>query len=427
MQYQHSKPVKPAKVNTDSHDTSSHDGARTMLNACSTVPKPVTTSRIVENNACDTTTTQTKHVGVGQTCAKVILFGEHSVVYGYPAIAIPLANLTMQASVVAQPKPTDRNYCNTQSATISADTCNDEAEIEVLAAMLGSQDSQSRATIVQRFADKHVTLQGLGYCGTLAELPARFSSMRTAIEVALEFVQWQGEPLTITTTAEFPPERGLGSSAAAAGAIIRAILDYHHVEATNEQLFSLTQCAEKVAHGQPSGLDAVATSATSPIRYYQGTFSKLNIHLPVWIVLADSGEASLTKATVQAVQRSLHNNPVQTKHILEALGDMTLGAETDILFSRIRKLGERMTRTHRLLSKLGVSTMQLDTMVQAALDAGAWGAKLTGGGGGGCVIALASNQHVAQAISKVLRTLPKPAVQTWLIPLDMKDNTHDSK
>lgn len=302
------------------------------------------------------------HVGVGQTVAKIILFGEHSVVYGHPAIAMPLPTLRMTARV----EPTDGPG----------------------------------------------TLTGLGWSGPLAEAPARFASIVKAAEVAATFAGHPGAGLAITTDAEFPPERGLGSSAAAAGAVIRAVLDAFDTPATREEIFELTQQAETVAHGRPSGLDAVATSADAPVHFQAGVVTALDVVPDAWIIIADSGIEGSTRETVAHVRSRYDADPAATTVALDRLGEIT-GEVVDALREQDAvTIGRRATEAHRLLAGLGVSNEQLDTLVTAALDAGALGAKLTGGGRGGCVIALASSEQDANRIEEAM--LGAGASATWV-------------
>ncbi|WP_230953051.1 mevalonate kinase [Gardnerella vaginalis] len=321
--------------------------------------------------------------GYGETWAKVILFGEHSVVYGYSAVALPLKNLRMRATV---------HSCDYKSVLNPASIQNPAS-------------SQS--------FDSQITLSCLGFTGKLSKIPPRLSSIRTAIHAALEFVGWSGEPLQVATESDFPPERGLGSSAAAAGAVIRAILDYYDVRASADELFALTQSAERVAHGHPSGLDATATSASWPVRFQSGEFARMDITMRAWLVLADSGCKGMTRVTVEAIHSRLETNPVAVDAQLEELGALAVAAEDDLALGRAEDMGTRMIRAHQILADLGVSTSQLDALVRTACAHGALGAKLTGGGGGGCVIALADSEDSAHCVSAALRNAG--ACNTWIV------------
>lgn len=343
--------------------------------------------------------------GYGETCAKVILFGEHSVVYGYSAIALPLKNLRMRATVTGRDLAGEENaVCETCETCETSETCETCAEIP-----------ESADSTIPLNSDSRITLSCLDFNGKLSEVPTRFSSVRTAIHAALEFAGRVGDSLHVVTESNFPPERGLGSSAASAGAVIRAILDYYKIRASENEIFALTQSAERVAHGRPSGLDATATSASWPVRFSSGEFSRMEINMRAWLILADSGCKGMTRVTVDALRARMDEQPDAVKNKLDELGAIANQAAYDLALGRAADMGARMTRAHRILADLGVSTPQLDKFVRSALDHGALGAKLTGGGGGGCVIALADTEAAAERVSAALREAG--ACGTWIVDL----------
>lgn len=343
--------------------------------------------------------------GYGETCAKVILFGEHSVVYGYSAIALPLKNLRMRATVTGRDLAGEENAgCETGETGETCETFETCAEIP-----------ESADSTIPLNSDSRITLSCLDFNGKLSEVPPRFSSVRTAIHAALEFAGHVGDSLHVVTESNFPPERGLGSSAASAGAVIRAILDYYKIRASENEIFALTQSAERVAHGRPSGLDATATSASWPVRFSSGEFSRMEINMRAWLILADSGCKGMTRVTVDALRARMDEQPDAVKNKLDELGAIANQAADDLALGRAADIGARMTRAHRILADLGVSTPQLDKLVRAALDHGALGAKLTGGGGGGCVIALADTEAAAEQVGAALRAAG--ACGTWIVDL----------
>lgn len=305
------------------------------------------------------------HAGSGETWAKIILFGEHSVVYGQPAIALPLRSLRMRARVSA-------------SAGLSM-------------------------------------LRSLDYEGPLRESGARFACVRRAVEVALDKVGHPEAQLSVETISDFPPERGMGSSAASAGAVIRAVLGAFGVAASAEELFDLTQRAERVAHGKPSGLDAVATSARGPVQFQAGRMEIVPMNLDAHLVVADSGIRGSTRVAVSGVRTRFENDPGGVGEILEELGELARLAVRDVAEGEITALGVAMNRAQQLLAHLGVSDHHLDLLNAAAIRAGALGAKLTGGGLGGCVISLAPTVDAAVHIRSALRAAG--AVRTWVHPL----------
>lgn len=288
------------------------------------------------------------------TWAKIILFGEHSVVYGHPALALPLHSLRMRARVMP-------------------------------------------------LSEGPSMLRGLGYDGPLDASGPRFGSIRRAVETALDYAGHPEAALAIETVSDFPPERGLGSSAASAGAVIRAVLNAYDIPARGQQLFELTQVAEQVAHGHPSGLDAVATAARGPISFHSGHMSLVPMNLSSHIVVADSGIHGSTREAVGGVRSRYERDHERIGQILVSLGDLARGALHDLRVGDAAAIGDRMNAAQDLLTDLGVSNRRLNALVRAARDAGALGAKLTGGGLGGCMIALAGTAEAAELIRVGLR------------------------
>lgn len=304
--------------------------------------------------------------GYGETWAKTILIGDHSAVYGYPAIALPLQSLKMRAWVT----PT---------------------------------------------GGKEHILHALGYEGELKVSGKRFAGIRRAVQVAESFVGRSSLTFDIVTSADFPAERGLGSSAAAAGAVIRAVLDAYGKTATPDELFGLTNGAEIITHGHPSGLDSVTTCASDPILLDHGAISTVNMDIPAYLVIADSGISGSTREAVSGVRHRYEHEFENTKSILDNMGSLGRQAVVDLARGDIDGLGERMNQAQQMLMQLAVSHPTLDLLVQTARSAGAAGAKLTGGGLGGCMIALASTQVVAESIREHL--YEQGAKSVWIHPL----------
>lgn len=301
------------------------------------------------------------HVGHGRTWAKAILIGEHSVVYGHPAVAVPLHDLEMRATVTPIPGPS--------------------------------------------------TLRSLDYDGPLASSGPRFAPVVRAFEAAREYTGGLDQSFAIETVSDFPQQRGMGSSAASAGAIIRAVLDAFDREATDEEVLALTNLAEQVAHVRPSGLDAAATTADAPIRFQSGEMRSLAQRVGGTLVIADSGVHGSTGEAVSGLRARYEADPDAYGPLIRRLGELTQDAVEALGAGDAEALGAAMDEAHSALQGLGISIPLLDELTEAARGAGALGAKLTGGGLGGCVIALADSDSTAEAIRAAL--LEAGAAQTW--------------
>lgn len=301
-------------------------------------------------------------VGLGSARAKFILIGEHSAVYGKPAIAVPLNNLTLEAEVRANPG----------------------GGIRIESAFFG-EDSGS--------------------------LAAGLAAPMTAAEATLNFLGQPGAELVIELFSQIPAQRGLGSSAAAAGAIAHAIADFYGTSLDPEVHYQIVQNAEKVSHGNPSGLDARATNSFQPIWFKEGETMALDLRLGGTFIIADTGIRGGTRQAVSDVRRLREENPDLVNPLLDRLEQLTLLSAEAISNDLPVELGGYLNEAHSLLRELTVSSPELDKLAAAALEAGAYGAKLTGGGQGGCLVVLAKDLESAQEISEALTA--HGAVQTW--------------
>ncbi|WEV63881.1 mevalonate kinase [Bifidobacterium sp. ESL0732] len=326
------------------------------------------------------------HMGYGETWAKVILMGEHSVVYGYPAVAAPLLSLKMRAWV-------------TPVAPVRASRT-------VISDFLHSEDS-SQASLG--------TLKALNYQGSLSDAGSRFGGLERAVKVATEFAGYPGLAFDVVTDSSFPAGRGMGSSAASAGAVIRAILDACDVKTSEQQILKLTNEAEVITHGNPSGLDAATTCSRDLVAFESGDIEKMRVDMPAYLIIADSGIAGSTREAVGNVHKEDEQDHARFKSIMDELGELARASETDLELGTVRMLGERMNRAHGLLNELNISHPLVNHLVAAARAAGAIGAKMTGGGLGGCLIALAADAQTAKDVKRAL--LHEGAREVWIHPL----------
>ena len=209
----------------------------------------------------------------------------------------------------------------------------------------------------------------------------------------------------------------MGSSAAVANATILAIFDYFDAQAGPEILFELAQVSERIAHGNPSGLDAKITVSDKPLYFIkdQGAFA-FEIAAKGYLVVADTGEKGQTKLAVAALGEKRAANPARINDLIVKLGELSNEVRECLKNNDLRTMGEAMTASQTYLSQLGISNQSLDRLVEAALAAGALGAKLTGGGWGGCMLALVPDLAAAKRIEEAL--LAQHASQTWLLSFD---------
>ncbi len=295
--------------------------------------------------------------------AKAILLGEHSVVHGGPAIAFPLLSMKITAS--ARPS-------------------------------IGS-----------------IRLESDYYSGPLSDIPKLMIPTALVLEQTLEHIGAPRRDLTVRVEGAIPTRRGLGSSAAVAAAVSGAVAAAYGVELGSDLAFELVQAAELAAHGRPSGLDARAVTSDIPIRFLAGEVHALDIDLEAVLVIGDTGVPGDTREAVSRVAAQLEREPRSVRSVFATIGAHTDAAVHDLAAGQGEALGRRLTSVHEQLQRLGVSSGKLDALVETALEAGALGAKLTGGGLGGCMLAL-SRPERADEIAAALRR--GGAVSTWLLP-----------
>lgn len=271
-------------------------------------------------------------------CGKVIVLGEHAVVYGTPALAAGLPQGLM-----------------------------------LRARALDSTSARSRLTIPAWDVD--VTLAA--------------DTDHPVARAALEVLGVCDGPLTghhITGDSHLPAGAGLGSSAALSVALARLVLGPDAEMAT---VVDASLHGERVFHGQPSGVDSEVAARGGLVRYVRGQAPEpVAVPSPIPLVVVDSGAPRRTADLVAGVRVRHDRFPTVVRPILDAVAAAVGQAIEAVERNDLDALGELMTIDHGLLTALGVSSPILDELCSTALLAGARGAKLTGAGGGGCIVAL---------------------------------------
>ncbi len=290
-------------------------------------------------------------------CGKVILLGEHAVVYGRPALALPIP-LAVEAVVR---------------------TGGDGVNLVI-----------PRWGLEQKV--RFPSTQGVS--GILAGV--------------LDTLGLANKAMTIEVIPHVPRAMGLGGSSALAVAIIRAVDQAFDLKLSNGQINDLAFECEKVAHGTPSGIDnTIATygvpllfqrqNAENPEGESRATFEELRLREPVPLVIGMTGNESLTAKTVARVRDAWKNHQVRYEAIFDQIAALTRAGVDALRNGQFQELGELMNLCHGYLNALQLSTPELEELVHIAREQGALGAKLTGGGGGGSMIALCPDSQDAVA------------------------------
>jgi mevalonate kinase len=299
---------------------------------------------------------------VGATApGKVILFGEHAVVYGRPAIAIPVTQV--RATAVVEP------YAERGVRLVAPDLARDIHLSDV-----GEEDPLAAAL--------YQVCQATG----LRQLP----------------------DMLITVTSQIPIASGLGSGAAIAAATIRAVAGYLGFSqlATNDWVSSLTYEVEKIHHGTPSGIDNTVVTYEKPVYFVrqqpQNRIETFRVAEPLHLLIADTGIRSSTKEVVGDVRRQWQANPTAFESLFDECGRIAEAARLAIEAGRLQEIGRLMIANQALLEKMTVSGAELEKLVRAAMQAGALGGKLSGAGRGGNMIALVSRDTAADVRQALL-------------------------
>ncbi len=284
---------------------------------------------------------------IGKACGKIILFGEHFVVHGISAIAAGISN-----------------YCKI-SLTKSDENL-----------FIGPEGTN------QEISKKSV------------------SNILAAIGVKENYKITYGGNLQIFG--------GLGSSAAFCVAIVRALAKEHKLKLRNEQINAYAYEGEKAFHGNPSGIDNTMVTYGGVMLYYRGAtfaenkFEQIKIGAPLHVVLGLTGIFSQTVVMISKVKDFKEKNQVEFKKLADKMKGIITEARIAIEKGNLKKIGELMDENQKLLGALGVSIDVNEKLISAMKNAGALGAKITGGGGGGYCIALANDKKHANKILKAI-------------------------
>lgn len=289
--------------------------------------------------------------------AKAILVGEHAVVHGQPAIAVPLSQLRACVDSHISAFPLKVSSSNAERAPFY--WCEDESR---------STDPLMRAI----------------------ELTARYFAVKSL----------HGE---LVIRSDIPIASGLGSGAAVTTALARGVAALLGRDIADEDLNAIVYEVEKLHHGTPSGIDNTVIVYEKPTYFVKDrSIDFIEINRPSTLVLGDTDVPSPTRAAVADVRIQLERQPGRTQDLFARIGALVEQARSAIEAGDHRQLGKLMTQNHRLLQALDISSVFLDRLVEAALRGGAYGAKLSGGGRGGIMIALVSPDSEA-SVKKALR------------------------
>ncbi|HBL17557.1 MAG: mevalonate kinase [Elusimicrobia bacterium GWA2_69_24] len=290
--------------------------------------------------------------------SKVILLGEHGAVYGHPAVAIPLREPSAEASV-----------CWT------GDGQPYRIELPDLNAAWAYGDAQMPPEIVP-----FVKIIDL----------ARERHGKSIVTTG-----W-----TLKVSSAIPTGCGLGSSAAVSAAALKAVFRYFGIHVKAQTLSELVFETEKLHHGTPSGIDNTVIAMGVPILFRKGRGAECldAPEEPLFLVIGYTGIRHSTRAVIAEVARARAAEPAKYDALFAEIGALALKGADALPRGHAGELGELMNKTQELLRQVGVSCPELEALVTAARGAGALGAKLTGAGRGGCMVAVTDGTDSAEAV-----------------------------
>lgn len=302
--------------------------------------------------------------------AKIILLGEHAVVYDQPAIAIPVSQIRAYATI----KQSDH-------FAVVAENTGEKFDLKIL--------------------DQQVN-----------------TALSLIVRSTLEFLGKGAPNVTISITSDIPIASGLGSGAAVSAVVCKSIAHACDVTLTSETINELVYQVEKIHHGTPSGID------NTVIVYEQAVFYKrsdpvilLDVDKSFDFLIADTGEKALTHVSVGDVRKLYLTNQSKYEEIFNQIGKLVIQAKDALLSGDNTQLGHLMNYNQELLRQLTVSSTKLDLLIDAAMNAGALGAKLSGGGRGGNMIALV-DQYSKDAVYDALITAGAKSILSFSLPVN---------
>ncbi len=309
-------------------------------------------------------------MNTGIAPGKIILFGEHAVVYGRPALAVPVTQV--RATVDVWPA-------------------------EHRGVWIDAPDIRLKAA--------------------LREIPSDHA-LAEALRIFFSNLNIDPYPnVNIRISSTIPVASGLGSGAAVSVALIRALSEYVGKTLSNADVNKLAYEMEKIYHGTPSGIDNTVITYARPVYFVRGRpIETFKPRKPFMVVIGDTGVVAPTKQSVADLHRLWEENPRLWEAVFSQVEQVVKKARNAIEYGKIRELGRLMDWNHELLKQMTVSSPELEALIEAARDAGALGAKLSGGGRGGNMIALADPSRGpagAEALKQcLLRAGAKRAIAT---------------
>ncbi|UCE35865.1 MAG: mevalonate kinase [Thermoplasmata archaeon] len=305
-------------------------------------------------------------MGEGSGYGKVILFNEHFVVYGIPAIASAIGSKTI-------------------------------AKVEQIEGQGWSLDDDRPATP--------------GY------KKEKMEHQRDSIERILKAaaIDVNQTPINIYLVGDLKAASGVGASAASCAAIARALSAEFKLGFLDEKINEIAFEGEKGYHGTPSGIDNTVATFGGLIWFKKGVpniMEGLTLKQPVEIVMGNTGIVANTKEAVAGVRDRKQKDPVKYDRLFGAANELAKYARSALVSYDLETVGKLMDKNHELLQSIEVSSTELDFLVEVAREQGAYGAKMTGGGLGGYMVALTPGEEIQERVARAIEKEGFEALRT---------------
>jgi len=302
---------------------------------------------------------------------KIILFGEHAVVYGRPALAVPVTQVHADVEV---------SEADRAGIWINAPDVNLHAELNTL------PSDHPLASVIHNFL----------FLSRTSPSPAGRGRPEGSGE-------GQFPDLSINISSSIPVASGLGSGAAVTVALVRALSSFLSHPMSDEDVNAFAYEIEKLHHGTPSGIDNTVITYARPVYFVKGyPIETFKVGRPFTIVIGDTGISAPTKESVGDVRKLWEADQPGWEKVFDEIGEIANTARISIENGIVEVLGDLMNANHQLLQKMTVSALELDQLVDVARNSGALGAKMSGGGRGGNMIALVKPE-MAETVSRALK------------------------
>lgn len=294
-----------------------------------------------------------------ESISKIILSGEHSVVYGYPAIAIPVKKCKSFVSI--------KENINENINVIKAPQISKEIYFDL-------EKEKSGINPLEK------TIRNFLSTYKLKNIPNMIFDIYSDIPIA----------------------SGMGSGASISTSIIKELSCFFDIKVTKEEIYELVMETEKIYHGNPSGIDPMVIVHEKPIFYIKNkTLDFININKNLFVVIIDTGIRSSTKKVVDYVREQLNLYPNKYNKLLSDLGIISSKIKDLINNCSNEEFFDLINENHKLLKELGISNNEIEELIEKVKECGADAIKISGAGKGGVIITFVTPDKIEKYLNNL--------------------------